>query len=129
LTRWYAFAAAFVHPAISEPWGLVANEAAACGLPLLISERAGCVETLIPEGHATTGRRFDPRDEDAVAASLAWMAGMSLPERQELGARAASIAREWGPERFASGTIEALQMAKSHDESMRRTPRRAVVAG
>src|SRR5262249_7394953 len=48
LPRWYAFASAFVHPSLMEPWGLVVNEAAACGLPLLVSDRAGCVETLVP---------------------------------------------------------------------------------
>ena len=37
LDRWYAFASAFVLSSRSEPWGLVANEAAACGLPLLLS--------------------------------------------------------------------------------------------
>ena len=44
LARWYAYASAFVLPSISEPWGLVANEAASVGLPLLISNRAGCVK-------------------------------------------------------------------------------------
>ncbi len=38
LARWYAHASAFVLPSLREPWGLVANEAAACGLPLLVSE-------------------------------------------------------------------------------------------
>ena len=46
LVRYYAFASAFVHASISEPWGLVVNEAAACGLPLLVSDRAGCADTL-----------------------------------------------------------------------------------
>src|SRR6185437_12423294 len=31
LARWYGFASAFVHPSLMEPWGLVVNEAAACG--------------------------------------------------------------------------------------------------
>ncbi len=35
LSRWYAFASAFVHPSLMEPWGLVVNEAAACGPPAL----------------------------------------------------------------------------------------------
>ena len=41
LARWYAHAGAFVLPSLSEPWGLVVNEAASCGLPLLVSNRAG----------------------------------------------------------------------------------------
>ena len=46
----------------SEPWGLVVNEAAASGLPLLVSSRAGCAATLVPEPEGTTGGRFDPLD-------------------------------------------------------------------
>ena len=105
LARWYAFASAFVHPSLMEPWGLVVNEAAACGLPLLVSDRAGCAETLVPAG---TGKRFDPRDEEGLAAGLAWLAGLPLAERLALGRRAAEVVADWGPERFARGTLEAL---------------------
>lgn len=42
LPQWYAHAGAFVLPSVSEPWGLVVNEAAASGLPLLVSSLAGC---------------------------------------------------------------------------------------
>jgi 1,2-diacylglycerol 3-alpha-glucosyltransferase len=113
LARWYAFASAFVLPSLSEPWGLVANEAAACGLPLLVSDRAGCVETFVPEGPATTGRRLDSRDEEGMAGALAWMAGLPEAERRALGDRAGSIARDWGPGRFARGFVEAVQTAEA----------------
>ena len=33
LMAYYAFAGAFIHPALQEQWGLVVNEAMACGLP------------------------------------------------------------------------------------------------
>jgi 1,2-diacylglycerol 3-alpha-glucosyltransferase len=111
LSRWYGFASAFVHPSLMEPWGLVVNEAAACGLPLLVSDRAGCVETLVPLPEGTTGVRFDPRDVRAIAQQLAWMAGLTESERQNMGRRAAEVVAEWGPERFASGTLEALERA------------------
>jgi 1,2-diacylglycerol 3-alpha-glucosyltransferase len=111
LSRWYAFAGAFVHPSLMEPWGLVVNEAAACGLPLLVSDRAGCAETLVPDGPRTTGRRLDPRDVEGMAADLAWMAGLPDPERRSLGLRAAEVVARWGPGRFAVATIEALQIA------------------
>ncbi len=111
LAHWYAFASAFVHPSVMEPWGLVVNEAAACGLPLLVSDRAGCVETFVPESGPTTGRRFDPRDILSMSSTLSWVANLRESDRQALGAKAAAIAREWGPERFAVGAIEALQTA------------------
>jgi glycosyltransferase involved in cell wall biosynthesis len=42
LPQLYARAAALILPSIVETWGLVVNEAAACGLPLAVSERCGC---------------------------------------------------------------------------------------
>jgi glycosyltransferase involved in cell wall biosynthesis len=128
LARWYAFAAAFVHPAVSEPWGLVVNEAAACGLPLLVSDRAGCAETFVPEGPGSTGRTFDPRDEEGMAAALAWVVGLSEDDRRALGGRAAEVARAWGPERFARGAVEALQVAEVY-ERLRQRGRVGVVIG
>ena len=111
LARWLAGAGAFVHPSLMEPWGLVVNEAAATGLPLLVSDRAGCVETLVPEPAGTTGRRFDPHDPAAITAALAWMATLPDPERMAMGARAAAVVGEWGPERFAAGMLAAVDLA------------------
>ena len=108
LTRWLAFAHAFVHPSLMEPWGLVVNEAAACSLPLLVSDRAGCVETLIPDPpHPPTGRRFDGRTTSETTAALAWMAGLPEPERKAMGDRASKVVAEWGPDRFAEAVVEA----------------------
>lgn len=46
----YALARAFVLPSVHEEWGLVVNEAMACGLPVVVSEVAGCAEDLLPPG-------------------------------------------------------------------------------
>ncbi len=74
LPRWYAHAGAFVLPSLMEPWGLVVNEAAASGLPLLVSNRAGCSATLVPDPEGTTGARFDPMDVEGIAAKMSWIA-------------------------------------------------------
>ena len=89
LTQWYAHAEAFVLPSLSEPWGLVVNEAAASGLPLLVSARAGCAATLVPEPEGTTGGQFDPLDLEEMTTKLAWMAGLSQEDRRAMGQRAA----------------------------------------
>jgi glycosyltransferase involved in cell wall biosynthesis len=111
LPRWYAFASAFVHPSLLEPWGLVVNEAAACGLPLLVSERAGCVDTLVPLSEPASGVRFDPQRTDEIGVCLRWVAGLPEPQRQALGQRASELVAPWGPDRFASGILEALDRA------------------
>jgi glycosyltransferase involved in cell wall biosynthesis len=113
MTRWLAFASGFVHPSVLEPWGLAVNEAAACGLPLLVSERAGCAETLVPMPPGVTGRRFNPRDRDEMGWCLDWLASLPDDKRCAMGRRAEQIVSEWGPDRFASGMLDALELARN----------------
>lgn len=110
LASLYAFSSGFILPSRIEPWGLVANEAAACGVPLLISDRCGCVETLATDG---AGMRFEPDDVEAMAAAMASLASMSPEERTAMGREAERVASNWGPKRFASGMVEALSMAQA----------------
>jgi glycosyltransferase involved in cell wall biosynthesis len=102
-----------VLPSVSEPWGLVANEAAACGLPLLVSTHAGCAPTLVPEPDGTCGSRFDPLDVELMAEKLAWMANLSEVDRMLMGANAAKTVAHWGPDRFADGFLEAVELARA----------------
>jgi glycosyltransferase involved in cell wall biosynthesis len=66
LPVFFALASCFVFPSSHfEAWGLVANEAMACGLPVLVSYKCGCAEDLVKEG--VNGYTFDPRDQTALA--------------------------------------------------------------
>lgn len=47
---YYAIADIFVIPSDGEPWGLVVNEALACGLPVVASNTVGCVPDLVLHG-------------------------------------------------------------------------------
>lgn len=126
LGRWYAFASAFVHPSLMEPWGLVVNEAAACGLPLLVSDRSGCVDPLLPAHPGVTGRRIRANDVADVADALLWMASRSPEERERMGANAFRAVSELSPEQFARGTLDALAIAS---EVARRRSRRVSFSG
>ncbi len=50
LAALYASADVFVFPTHSDPWGLVVNEAMACGLPIVCTDIAGCVADLVSDG-------------------------------------------------------------------------------
>lgn len=119
LSRWYAHAGAFVLASTSEPWGLVANEAAAAALPLLLSSRCGCAGTLVPEPRGATGARFDPLDPSDMAVMLGWIASLPEADRLAVGRRAREVAAGWGPDRFARGAIEAWEMAGRRRDSRR----------
>lgn len=98
LVPWYAAADAFVLPSRSEPWGMVLNEAAAAGLPLVASEAAGGAHDLIE--HGVNGFRVPVDDEAALTAALERLAGN--PEfRASAGARSLELARRFTPEAWA----------------------------
>ncbi|MGQ0799761.1 MAG: glycosyltransferase family 4 protein [Pseudomarimonas sp.] len=51
-----------------ETWGLVVNEAMACGLPAIVSDQVGCAFDLVIAG--TTGQIYPCRDVSALAARM-----------------------------------------------------------
>ena len=109
LPVYYALAKAFVHASTTEQWGLVVNEAIASGLPVIVSERCGCVPELV-QGNGFT---FDPFDEHELAARLVRMAALSYEERKNLGDASYTIAANFAPERFGEGLEKAAQLAVS----------------
>src|SRR5207249_7539942 len=108
LPVYYALAKAFVHASTTEQWGLVVNEAIASGLPVIVSERCGCVPELV-QGNGFT---FDPTNEDELAARLLEMASLSDEERKHLGDNSYRIAANFAPESFGEGLERAASVAK-----------------
>jgi glycosyltransferase involved in cell wall biosynthesis len=51
-----------------ETWGLVVNEAMACGIPAIVSDAVGCSPDMIDEGK--TGLTFEMGDVEALAECL-----------------------------------------------------------
>jgi glycosyltransferase involved in cell wall biosynthesis len=107
LPVYYGLAKAFVHASTTEQWGLVVNEAVASGLPVIVSNRCGCVPELV-QGNGFT---FDPTDEHELAAQLLQMASLSDEERKNLGGASHRIAGTFAPERFGEGLERAVNMA------------------
>lgn len=50
IPKFYSIADIFILPSKEEVWGLVANEAMACGLPVVVSDKCGCAEDLVWAG-------------------------------------------------------------------------------
>jgi len=107
LPVYYALAKAFVHASTTEQWGLVVNEAIASGLPVIVSNRCGCVPELV-QGNGFT---FEPTDEHELVSRLLQMASLSDDERRRLGDASYRIAAKFAPERFGEGLEEAAQLA------------------
>jgi glycosyltransferase involved in cell wall biosynthesis len=107
LPVYYALAKAFVHASTTEQWGLVVNEAAACGLPVIVSNRCGCVPELVQDN----GFTFDPVNEDELAARLLEMASLSDHDLEHFREASRRIAACFGPDRFGEGLENAATMA------------------
>jgi glycosyltransferase involved in cell wall biosynthesis len=116
LPVYYAFAGAFVHPALADQWALVVNEAMAAGLPVVVSTGAGCARDLVLDGE--NGFRFDPRDVEALASRLARIAAPDM-DRAAMGRRSQDIVAGWSPEAFAES------MWKAYEVGLARANRRA----
>jgi 1,2-diacylglycerol 3-alpha-glucosyltransferase len=108
LPAYYALAGAFVHPSMIEPWGLVVNEALASGLPVLVSNRCGCVPELVQDG--VNGFNFDPLDVNALAQRMSQIASPDFP-RADFARKGREIVVSWGPERFSKGLSKAIAEA------------------
>ncbi len=103
----YAGHDVYWQPSLSEPWGLVVNEAMASGLPVLVSRQCGCAEDLVtPE----TGWTFDASSKDAVMAGLE-AAAADRARWTAMGEAAAARIARWDLDRFARGALEAARMA------------------
>src|SRR5574338_165912 len=107
LPVYYALANAFVHASTTEQWGLVVNEAVASGLPVIVSDRCGCVPELV-NGNGFT---FEATNETELAARLLEMASLSREQRNQLGDNSYKIASNFAPERFGEGLERAARAA------------------
>lgn len=89
-----------------ETWGLVVNEAMACGRAAIVSDRAGCATDLIIPG--VTGVTFPFGDTDALAAQMLELA--TPPDRlRTMGATAqAHVLRGYTVQRAVEGTVQAV---------------------
>ncbi len=106
-----AYVAADVFALLSErePWAVVVNEAAACGLPLLLSDRVGAAHDLLVDGE--NGALVSAGDVGAAAAALRVLAAdadLRRPVRRPL---ARARAQDWGYGPSVEGFLAAVREA------------------
>lgn len=87
LLKEYHAASAFILPSLGDTYGVVVHEAAACGLPLIVTTASGASRTLVVEGES--GYRVEAGDATALADRMA-----ALIDDPELCRRLGNGARE-----------------------------------
>lgn len=101
----YSLAEALVLPTHSDTWGLVVNEAMVCGLPIIVTSVAGCVEDLVEDGW--NGRVVPPQDPDRLTDAIRSL--VEQPEtRRQMSAHSRERIQRYSPEKCARGLAEGV---------------------
>lgn len=106
LARQYLWADVLVLPSLSEPWGLVVNEALQSGTVPIVSSRVGCVPELVHDGR--TGFVFEAGDDGALAAILERLARDPSP-LTAMRAEGRQLISRFTPEAFSNGLLQGLR--------------------
>jgi glycosyltransferase involved in cell wall biosynthesis len=106
LATYYALADMLILPTYSDPWGLVVNEAMACGLPVVVSRVAGCAANLVRENW--NGLLVSPRDESSLLAAIGHLA--ENPDLcAAMGANSARLISLYSPTAWSLGVSQAIE--------------------
>jgi glycosyltransferase involved in cell wall biosynthesis len=107
----YAAADMLVLPSDArETWGLVANEALAAGLPVVVSDAAGCARDLAV-GEA--GRRYRAGQISELAAAMASMAAALDASPSDVATAVSTRSAAFGCDAAVAGTLRAVEIVST----------------
>lgn len=107
LPKHYAMCDVFVLPSTYEPRGAVINEAMACGLPVVVTDRCGSLGDIVQEHD--NAFVYPAGDADALARALDALMDDDL--RARMGQRSREIIATWDYARGVLGVKEAVKEA------------------
>lgn len=110
LPRYYAAADIFVFPTLGDPYGLVLDEAMACGLPVITTSAVGEVRERVDDG--INGLVVPPADSNVLFDRMKLLA-QDKELRNRLGRAAALKVIGKTPERWAQDFEDAVQQVQS----------------
>lgn len=103
----YRSARVFLFPTLADVWGVVANEACAAGLPVIVSPHAGVAGELVVDGD---NGYVCPLDVEQWAARAERLLGDEALYRRH-AARSRALVRRYTFEQAAAGVIDACRHA------------------
>jgi 1,2-diacylglycerol 3-alpha-glucosyltransferase len=105
LATYYAFAEMLILPTHTDTWGLVVNEAMACGLPVILSSVAGCAPDLVRENW--NGLLISPKDVSSLVLAMQRLAN-DPNLRADMGANSAAHIAGYSPREWSRGIFRAM---------------------
>lgn len=104
MPRYYALASAQILASTTDQWGLVVNEAMACGIPVVVSNRCGCSADLVIDGK--NGFTFPPDDTNRLAEIMIDLA-QDRYDRAAMGRQSRASIDDWSLKRYV-GSLQAV---------------------
>ena len=89
-----------------ETWGLVINEAMACGVPVIASNQCGATHTLIHNG--INGYSFPLEERDALVNRMCMYHELPTRKKEKMRIAALCTISEWGLGRFCQCCFDAI---------------------
>ncbi|MEW5807009.1 MAG: glycosyltransferase family 4 protein [Acidobacteriota bacterium] len=108
LPEYYTAADIFVLPSLSEPWGLVVNEAMAFGIPIISTDAAGVTYDLVQDG--VNGFVIPAGNSEALYDALKKLTE-DAKLRERMGSESLLMIENHTPEKWAQSFIRAVQTA------------------
>ena len=113
LPLYYAACDIFVFPTLNDPWGLVVNEAMACGKPVVSSTEAGVSYDLVR--HGANGWVVDPRNTEQLCNYLGKLIADNDLRRQ-MGETSSNIIQQFTPHALADAIVSASSLTGCQGE-------------
>jgi len=107
----YRSARVFLFPTLADVWGVVANEACAAGLPVVVSPHAGVADELVLDGENGFICQLDKNIWAERAALL--LTRQDMWER--FSRRSLSLVREYTFDNAAAGLVDACRFALTEE--------------
>lgn len=109
-----------------ETWGLVINEAMACGCPIIASNECGATHTLVQDG--INGFRFSYGDIKELSDKIAALHQLDTKSHLAMCQASKIIIADWGLERFCQGCYDAILYATNHKKRKASLLQRTIIS-
>jgi len=118
MPKFYGIADLFVLPSRRDIWGLVLNEAMACGLPVITTKKVGASVDLVRQG---VNGWVVPEENPAALYGAIRRIVTSSSLRQKMGQESSRIIRRFSIDNAANGFLSAIEYAMSGNEEGHRS--------
>ena len=110
--QFLAISSVLVLPSKSEPWGLVVNEAMACKMPVIVSDKCGCHADLVAP--SKNGFVFKHDSEDELSKYLTFFIE-NPAEIEKMGANSYEIIQQYSPQKAVGEMIHGLKKLQNEN--------------